>query len=307
MRLDQCLRALHPELSWTRIRNAIAKGQVTVDDIVERDAGRDITAQMRVELNVNRPAASTARLRLPRLYEDAHVLVIDKPAGLLSIPSHVMRKDTDDTVLGRVREYVYHRDGANAYAGMLHRLDRDTTGALAIALSREAHAAGRALFGTHDFDRRYLAIVHGVPAHERGTIEAPIASEYRSGRRGVVTDGRPALHAETHYTVRERFAQAALLELVLGTGRQHQIRAHLEYLGHPLLGEHVYTGGDVAIKDAQPARPMLHAWTLAFPHPITGARVSVEAEVPHDFEKVLAHLRRRSRSMKRARPDRQGD
>lgn len=292
MRLDQRVRQLHPTASWARIRSAIAKGQVTVDGAVERDPACDVSDTAEIDFNPNRPAASTARLSLPRLYEDAHVLVVDKPAGLLTIASHPSRKESEDTVLARVREYVQHRDGRHAYAGMLHRLDRDTSGAVAVALSREAHAKGRALFGSHDFERHYLAIVHGVPKRSQGVIDAPIASEYRSGRRGVVRSNQPSLPARTHYIVREVFERAALLELILDTGRQHQIRAHLEHIGHPLLGERVYARGVAQKVTNEPARPMLHAWALSFPHPLDGHVVSVEAEPPLDFAKTLEKLRR---------------
>ena len=172
------------------------------------------------------------------LYADRHILVVDKPAGLLTIPSAAGLGDREDTVLGRAREYARQKQGRRAYIGMLHRLDRGTSGALAIALSREAHEGGRALFRAHRFERRYLALVHGVPRQESGTITARISSEYRDGRRAAVGPRQPGQHAVTHYMVVEALSSCALVELTLETGRQHQIRIHLADLGHPGTRRH---------------------------------------------------------------------
>lgn len=288
MRLDRRVRALHPELSWARIRQAIARGQVLVNGEPVREDGREVSPGATIALDVNRAALPHARLDLPRLYEDAEILVIDKPAGLLTIATDASRRHDEDTVLGRVQEYARRLHGRRGYAGVLHRLDRDTSGALAIALSREAHALGRALFAGHHFERHYLALVHGVPDPPQGTIEAAITSAYVSGRRRVARRGEEGRHAVTHYQVREAFARHALVELRLETGRQHQIRLHLQRLGHPLVGERAYT--DRA--DAREApRQMLHAWMLAFPHPRRRQRIDVTAPVPADFTGVLKKLR----------------
>lgn len=228
--------------------------------------------------------------RLSILYEDSEILVIDKPAGLLTIPSDPARAGFEDTVLKRVREYVARPRGPRPYVGVLHRLDRDTSGALAIALNHAAHAAGRDLFHAHHFERHYLAIVQGVPEPRDGTIRAPISSRYVSGRRGVARPGEEARDAITHYRVLEAFRGAALVELELETGRQHQIRAHLEHLGHPIVGERVYT--EAGRRKLKAHRQMLHAWTLAFPHPLRCTEVSVEADPPRDFLDTLERLRK---------------
>ena len=291
-RLDKRLRELQPDLSWTRIRNAIERGQVTVNGTVRRDAGYEVAHSDQIEFDPSRRALRSARLDLPRLHEDAEILVVDKPAGLLTVPSHPDAKATEDTVLRRTQEYARHLNGAASYAGVLHRLDRDTSGALAIALTREAHQAGRALFATHDFDRWYLALVQGIPEPRQGIIEAAISDDYISGRRRIVDDedqGRPAI---THYRVRETYRGAALLELQLETGRQHQIRLHMHQLGHPLLGEKVYAEG---VARPRARRQMLHAWRLRFPHPVQrGVVVSAEAPIPSDFAKLCLDLVRHS-------------
>ena len=231
------------------------------------------------------------RERLILLHAERDLIVIDKPAGLLTMPSAPGRAEHEDSVLARAREYARHKRGRQAYVGLLHRLDRGTSGALAIALSHEVHAAGRLLFKAHRFDRTYLALVAGVPDPEQGTIDRPITSEYRDGRRAVADDAGDALSARTHYRVVERFDRdAALVELTLDTGRQHQIRIHLSSLGHPVLGDRVYRPSGESAKRTD--RPLLHAWKLAFPHPLTSRRIAVEAPLPRDFATRLERLRR---------------
>jgi 23S rRNA pseudouridine1911/1915/1917 synthase len=289
LRLDKQLKESRQDLSWRQIREAIEKGQVTVDGRIEKDPGLDVRTGAAVELNLNRPAQSRARASFDILHEDDHIIVLNKPAGLLSIPSSPGAGSSEDTVLRRVREYMEFKRGHKTYVGMLHRLDRDTSGSLAVALSKDAHAAGREMFKEHLFERHYLALVQGVPDPPQGTIRARISSGYRDGRRKLVDEDASGLDAATDYKVRERFKDAALLELRLHTGRQHQIRLHLEKLGHPLLGERVYASATQAPGPAR--RNMLHAYTLAFPHPLTGTRIAVEAPVPADFQKLMKRLR----------------
>ena len=300
MRLDKVVKAKHQNLSWRQIREAIEKGQVTVDGRVQKDPGLDVRTGAAIDLNLNRPAQSRARAAFDILHEDDHVIVLNKPAGLLSIPSSPEAGPSEDTVLRRVREYMQFKRGPKTYVGMLHRLDRDTSGSLAVALSKDAHAAGRELFKEHRFERHYLALVQGIPDPASGTIRARISSSYQSGRRKLVGPQATGLDSATDYKVRERLKDAALLELRLHTGRQHQIRLHLEQLGYPLIGEKVYTGPKTstsakATADKQDPGPktrnMLHAWKLAFPHPITGERVAAEAPLPPDFIRILRALR----------------
>ncbi len=262
---------------------------MTVNGVIERDPGAEVLESAAVVIDLNRPAVRPARSRFGRLYEDTQLLVIDKPAGLLTIPVDQESGSAEDTVLARVREYMDRRRGPGGYVGTLHRLDRDTSGALALALTREAHEAGRAQFGRHEFDRQYLALVEGVPSPAIGTIDVAVAEGYTAGRRRLARPGETGIPAVTHYVVRQAYGTgAALLELTLDTGRQHQIRLHLQHVGHPVLGDRVYgspSGADAA------ARQMLHAWRLAFPHPITGVRISTEAPPPDDFIRMRARLR----------------
>jgi 23S rRNA pseudouridine1911/1915/1917 synthase len=224
------------------------------------------------------------------LHAERDLIVIDKPAGLLTMPSAPGRAEHEDSVLARARAYARHKSGKRAYAGLLHRLDRGTSGALAIALTREVHAAGRLLFKAHRFERTYVALVAGVPAPAAGTIDHPITADYRDGRRAVAAAHEDALPARTDYRVIEAFGRdAALVEVTLHTGRQHQIRIHLASIGHPVLDDRVY--GTARESARRGDRPLLHARRLAFPHPLTGRRIEVEAPIPRDLLARIQRLR----------------
>jgi len=292
MRLDLLLIRRHPELSRRKARDVIEKGQVSVGGERVREPGRDLPESAAVVFDPNRRALPRARCAVPVLHEDEHVLVVDKPAGLLSVPS-APGAGAEDTALGRVKEYA-RRLRPHGYAERVHRLDRDTSGAIAFALSREARAGLIASFRDHRVERRYLAIVAGEPRAESGTVDAPLREAWVSGRRGVARPGESAREARTHYRLRERLAGASLVELRLETGRQHQVRVHLAHLGLPILGDPVY--GRAPRGRPLARRPMLHAAQLAFDHPVTGARVAVESPLPADFQRVLAGLRRQAAS-----------
>jgi 23S rRNA pseudouridine1911/1915/1917 synthase len=290
--LDVALIRVHPDLSRRKAREVIEKGQVTVDGSIAVDAGRPVAGTERIEWNANRPARRRARSSLPLLYEDARVLVVDKPAGLLSVPSSPDSRE-EDTVFARVRDYVRHLRPRQPYVGVVHRLDRDTSGALAFALDPETRAALRALFRHHRIERRYAALVAGTPRGEQGDVDLPLREEYEGGRRGVARPGEAARPALTRWRVVERFPGAALLEVELETGRQHQIRVHLAHVGLPVLGDAVY--GKDARRPVPARRQMLHARLLGFTDPQTGHRVRAESPLPADFVKALAALRAKRR------------
>ena len=293
MRLDLLLIRRHPELSRRKAREVIEKGQVSVDGAVVREAGGDVPESAKVVFDPNRKALPRARCTLGVLHEDEHVIVVDKPAGLLTVPSAPGVHD-EDTALLRVQDYALRLKPRVGYAERVHRLDRDTSGAIAFALSREARGGLIRTFRDHRIERLYLAIVEGEPPAEKGTVEAPLREAWVSGRRGVAKPGEASRDARTHWRVRERLPGAALLEVELETGRQHQIRIHLAHVGLPILGDPVY--GRAASGRPLARRPMLHAFRLAFSHPITGQRVAAESPLPADFQKALAALRRVRRS-----------
>ena len=275
-------------LSRRKAQDVIGAGQVDVDGTPVRDAGHRVAPAQAVIFQPNRRREEAIRFGLKTAHQDELLVVIDKPPGLLTVPTE--GGTGDDSVLSRLREDLARLRGPRAYVGALHRLDRGTSGLVAMALSRECHAAGRAAFRDHAFLRRYLALVDGVPKAAEGTIDLPIADEYESGKRHIARDDdEPSRHAVTHYRVKERFPRAALLEVELDTGRQHQIRLHLRAIGHPIVGDGVYGRKDRSAG----TRPFLHACKLAFPHPITGKPVDCQSDPPPDFADALRRLRHR--------------
>jgi 23S rRNA pseudouridine1911/1915/1917 synthase len=262
-----------------------------VDGATVREPGRAVAAGARVEWNKHRKALPRARLSLGLLHRDERLLIVDKPPGLLSVPSPAAPPG-QDSALARVREYVRHLTPRHPYVGVVHRIDRDTSGALAFALSEAARQALRRLFREHRIERRYAALVAGSPRGERGEVDLPIHDQYQGGRRRVARPGEPSRPALTRWSVLERFRGAALLAVDLETGRQHQIRVHLAHIGLPILGDPVYGARASRPGPAAPARQMLHAQRLAFVDPLSGASVRAEAPLPPDFEQVLAELRR---------------
>ena len=275
-------------LSRRKAQDVIGAGQVDVGPTRVRDAGQRVEPSQSVTYNSNRRREEAIRLSLPSVYQDEYLVVVDKPPGLLTVPTD--GGSNDDSVLSRLRADLTRVRGPRAYVGALHRLDRGTSGLVAVALSRECHAAGRAAFRDHAFLRRYLALVEGVPKAAKGTIDLPIADEYESGQRHIARDDdEPSRPAVTHYRVQERFPRAALLAVELDTGRQHQIRLHLRAIDHPIVGDAVYGPPQRSVG----SRPLLHACKLAFPHPLSGAPIDCESELPSDFADALRRLRSR--------------
>ncbi len=289
VRLDLALIRLHPGLSRRRARDVIEKGQVTLAGETVREAGRLVEAGAAIAWDPNRKARSRARSSLRLLHEDDDLVVVDKPAGLLAVPTAPGAQE--DTALARVQEYVARLRPRRPYVGVVHRLDRDTSGALAFALSPSVRAALRALFRAHRIERRYAALVEGAPASDEGVIDLPIHDVYRAGRRRIARAGERSHEARTRWRVIERFPAAALLEVELETGRQHQIRLHLAQLRMPVLGDAVYGGGGRRRGALPSPRQMLHAQSLGFVHPTTGAALAVLSPLPADFEEVLTALR----------------
>jgi 23S rRNA pseudouridine1911/1915/1917 synthase len=295
VRLDVALIAQHPGLSRRKAREAIEKGQVTVDGRMIREPGTLIRSPAAViAFDPNRKALPRVRSAIPILYEDDSVLIVNKPAGLLSVPSGP-GADHEETAVGHVRDYISRLTPKRPYVGLVHRIDRDTSGALVFAKSAESRQALIGLFSRHAIERRYSAIVAGLPAKDAGVVDVPIKDAYEGGRRGVAKGDEPSQPARTHWRVVERFANAALLEVTLETGRQHQVRIHLAHIGLPVLGDSRY-GRDAASKPVRTRRDraprqMLHAQKLAFVHPLTGTKVEVLSTLPPDFLEAIAALR----------------
>jgi 23S rRNA pseudouridine1911/1915/1917 synthase len=215
-------------------------------------------------------------------FEDEHLLVVDKPAGVVVHPGAGRRGGT--LVHGLVGQAAGGDDPDRP--GIVHRLDRDTSGLLVVARSDEAHERLQALLRERELEREYAALVRGRPRSRRGRIEAPIGRDRREPTRMSLDTDTPR-GAVTHFEVAELLPRHALLRVRLETGRTHQIRVHLEAVGLPVSGDTVYgVPGDLGL-----ARQFLHAARLAFPHPFTGERVEVESPFPDDLRAALNEAR----------------
>jgi 23S rRNA pseudouridine1911/1915/1917 synthase len=283
MRLDLAVSRAFG-LSRRAAREAVRSGRVDVDGRAVDEPGREVTEGARLDFDPHRPQKRRVRARLPMLHEDGDVLIVDKPAGLLTVPTEAREKDT---AWSRALQYLQRRYGGRPYAGIVHRLDKDTSGALAFARSREALHVLQDLFRTHAIEREYVALVLGTPP-DQGKLDADLVRE-EGLRRRTARAGQTGRRAVTRFRTLERFRDAALVAVRPETGRTHQIRVHFAEAGHPILGDRVYGGTSGAAERAP--RQMLHARTLGFRHPGTGRSVSAEAPLPEDFERALAALR----------------
>jgi 23S rRNA pseudouridine1911/1915/1917 synthase len=214
-------------------------------------------------------------------WQDEHLLVVDKPPGLVVHPARGHREGTLSQLLTSAG--MGGRGGGDPdRPGIVHRLDRDTSGLLVVARSEEAHRLLQAALRERLIEREYVALVEGRPPSRTGTIEAPIGRHPRIRTRMAV-GGTGAREARTHFTLERSLGQASLLRLRLDTGRTHQIRVHLQAIGYPVCGDPEYgTAGTLGLE-----RQFLHATRLAFPHPITGAPVEVESPLPPDLQDAL--------------------
>ena len=217
-------------------------------------------------------------------YEDEHLLVVDKAAGLVVHPARAHTQDTLSQLLA-----ASAAGGDTERAGIVHRLDRDTSGLLVVARSPHAHKLLQAALARREITRDYLALVRGRPPARSGTIEAPVGRDPRARTRMSI-GGAGARMARTHFTLERAFASSSLLRLRLETGRTHQIRVHLGAIGHPVYGDPEY--GVPGVLGLQ--RQFLHACRLAFDHPLTGARVDVSSPLPADLRAALEQAERLS-------------
>jgi 23S rRNA pseudouridine1911/1915/1917 synthase len=222
----------------------------------------------------------------PRIvWQDEHLLVVEKPAGLVVHPARGHREGTLAQLLAGVAA-----GGEAERAGIVHRLDRDTSGLMLVARGEQAHARLQQALRERLVEREYLALVEGVPPARTGTIEAPIGRHPRIRTRMSV-DGVAPRAARTRFELAERVGPHALLRLRLDTGRTHQIRVHLQAIGHPVCGDPEYgTPGLLGLE-----RQFLHATRLAFPHPLSGERIELHSPLPPDLREALERARSQER------------
>ena len=288
-RLDVRL-ARETGLTRSRVERLIRDGRATVDGATETKSGRKVSPENKASLDVPSPVALEAApedLPLEILYEDAHLAVINKPCGMVVHPAAGNESGT------LVNALLHHLDGLSGIGGTLrpgivHRLDKDTSGLLLVAKDDTAHLALSEALKAREINKTYKAVVAGGFKMPEGAIEAPIARHPNDRKRmAVVKDGR---WARTEYRVVRALRGATLLEVDLITGRTHQIRVHMAHIGHPLLGDPVYGG-----KKPGAMRLMLHAWRIAFIHPVTGEPMGFEAPEPAEFAKEVEKLEQFSR------------
>ena len=282
--LDRLLREKHDGASWAEVRRLIETGKVSVNGSVQRETAARVAPGAQIEL---RMAAARQRPgpRLPAgaiVHLDPHVVVVQKPAGISTVPY-------DESETGTLDELVRAELGRKeAPLGIVHRIDKETSGLVLFARNLSAKLALKNQFRVHSVRRRYRAIVHGS-VRDR-TISSRLVQDRGDGRRGSTNNPTLGRESITHVFFREALQGATLIECRLETGRTHQIRIHLSEAGHPLVGERVYAKNNPHPTIAAP-RLMLHAMQLGFRHPTTNVELDFEQPLPEDFLTVLARLR----------------
>ncbi len=301
-RLDAWLAQALPELSRARWQQLTRAGHVRVAGRLAK-VSHALRGGETIDYEVPPPvpaAPAPEDIPLAVVFEDADLLVINKPAGLVVHPAPGHAGGT------LVNALLYHCAdlagiGGEIRPGIVHRLDKDTSGLLVVAKTEPALHGLAAQFKSHAIHKMYWALVHGVPASPSGEIHSLIGRSDRDRKKmsAQPSHGRPA---ETRYTVLERFADAALLEVVIATGRTHQIRVHLAFNGHPVVGDQQYGGRRAQALALAAPRQMLHARRLGFTHPRLGIALEFEAPLPPDFSAVIAGLRGGNRCILPASP-----
>ena len=297
-RLDRALAAAVPTLSRERLKALIRSGALTGDDGAIRDPATKVRGGEAFQLAVPEPEPAhnvPQDIPLNIVFEDAHLLVVDKPAGLVVHPAAGNRDGT------LVNALIHHCGeslsgiGGVARPGIVHRIDKDTSGLLVVAKTDVAHEGLAKQFAAHSIERKYLAIVSGVPRAAHGSIDAPLARSAANRKKiAIVKDGR-GKRAVTHWKRLEVLDEAALVECSLETGRTHQVRVHMASIGHPLLGDPVYGRSGKAHRELLKRlgfhRQALHACVLSFTHPVTKHRLSFSSSMPADMQELFNQLR----------------
>jgi 23S rRNA pseudouridine1911/1915/1917 synthase len=296
-RLDRALASAVPTLSRERLKALIRSGAVQAEGSAVRDPALKVRGGEAMRVAVPEPAPAHNRAQdipLTILFEDEHLLVLDKPAGLVVHPA---AGNLDGTLVNALLHHCAGKlsgIGGVARPGIVHRIDKDTSGLLVVAKTDVAHEGLAKQFAAHSIDRRYLAIVGGIPKSNEGTIEAPLARSATNRKKIAIVEGQRGKRAVTHWKRLELLKDAALVECRLETGRTHQVRVHMASIGHALLGDPVYgragkTHGKV-LKELGFQRQALHAAELGFTHPVTKNRLSFSSAMPPDMQELKRAL-----------------
>ncbi|WP_099241135.1 RluA family pseudouridine synthase [Synechococcus sp. BDU 130192] len=291
-RLDQWLAQQLPELSRSRLQRLIEQGQVQLNEALCQSKKTKLKVGDRLILKIPAPATmalAPEAMDLDILFEDEHFLIVNKPAGMVVHPAP--GNYTGTLVHGLLAHCGENLAGIGGVQrpGIVHRLDKDTTGAIAIAKTDQAHQHLQAQIKAKTARREYMGIVYGCPRNDAGTIEAPIA-RHKGDRKKMAVDetGRPAV---THWEIMERLGNYSLLYYKLETGRTHQIRVHSAHMGNPIIGDPLYTSNK--FDKVKLTGQALHARKLMVEHPVTGETIEAIAPLPPEFEKLLRFLRQR--------------
>jgi 23S rRNA pseudouridine1911/1915/1917 synthase len=297
LRLDRALADAVPTLSRERLKALIRSGALEQSGALVRDPATKVRGDESYSLAVPEPVpAHNEAQDIPLLivFEDEHLLVVDKPAGLVVHPA---AGNFDGTL---VNALLHHCGGSLsgiggvARPGIVHRIDKDTSGLLVVAKTDVAHEGLARQFAAHSIDRRYLAIVSGIPKAPQGTVDAPLARSSTNRKKIAIVAAGRGKHAVTHWTRLQPLREAALVECRLETGRTHQVRVHMASLGHPLLGDPVYGRSGKPhgklLNEMSFYRQALHAAELGFTHPVTKGRLSFSSGMPPDMQELFNAL-----------------
>ena len=302
-RLDRFLLQATEDISRTHLQRLIRAGAVTVNGKVAKQPSYALRDGDRVCLTLPPPrpldTLHPEQIPLDILHEDRHLIVVNKPAGMLVHPANRVNTGTLVNALLSHCSTDLSGIGGVERPGIVHRLDKDTSGVLVVAKTDVVHRGLSVQFEAHSILREYIAVVCGAPVATGGTVDARIARSRRDRRRMTTVESQ-GRHAVTHYKVLSRTPPFAVVQLTLETGRLHQIRVHLQHIGHPVVGDAVYGGAQRAVNDAdtpdlkraisQLERQALHARLLGFEHPITGEHLTFSASVPTDMQRILDAL-----------------
>lgn len=305
MRLDVFLSSHIQALSRSQLRKVISSGLATTDGQPLKPSSRLRSGQS-VDFTLPPPPPAGPQgedIPLDILFEDDHLVVVNKPPEMVVHPSTGHWSGT--LASGLVYHFEQLSDTGGVHRpGIIHRLDRDTSGCIVVAKTNQAHANVSEQFAQRTVEKTYLAVVDGVPGRDRDIIDKPIGIHPRRREKMAIRpDHSTSRNAKTFYEVQERFSRHALLKVKPRTGRTHQIRVHLEHIGHPVACDAMYGRGaplvasDIAGQDIEEPdaillkRQALHAQSISFRHPTTGATVSFDAPLPDDIEALLAALR----------------
>lgn len=297
-RLDRALAAAVPTLSRERLKALISSGRVLDPNgqLVRDPASKAVPGgDYEVTIPEPEPAHNQPQaIALEIVHEDDHLLVVDKPAGMVVHPA---AGNYDGTLVNALLHHCAGRlsgIGGVARPGIVHRIDKDTSGLLVVAKTDVAHEGLAAQFARHSIDRRYKAIVAGVPNPSSGKVDAPLARSSANRQKMAIVEGDRGKRAVTHYAMVQALREAALVECRLETGRTHQVRVHMTSLGHPLIGDPVYGRTRSAhrelLKRLNFERQALHAAELGFIHPVSRENLSFKSAIPSDMQELLSGL-----------------